>query len=73
MFSTRSGTSHAAAKISIWSSALIMKSVKVFGNSARVYVCATIEWGKLYCDYGGQDPVTILPCWLTTLMQVKKN
>ena len=48
----------------------------MFGNSAWVYatyVCAMIEWGKIHHAYGGQDPIPILPGWLTTFMGVRKE
>ena len=49
---------------------------KVFGDNAVIYaayIMATLEWGKMYCHYGGRDTVSVLPEWLTTYIGVTKS
>ena len=49
---------------------------QVFGDNATilaVYIMATLEWGRLYCHYGGRDSVSVLPEWLTTYIGVTKS
>ena len=48
----------------------------MFRDNASIYtayVQATLEWGQMYCHYGGQDSVPILPEWLTTYIGVIKD
>ena len=53
-----------------------MRGFKVFGDTAAIYaayIMATLEWGKMYCHYGGRDMVPVLPEWLTTYIGVTRS
>ena len=53
-----------------------VRGFKVFGDNTVIYaayIMATLEWGKMYCHYGGRDAVPILPEWLTTYIGVTKS
>ena len=54
----------------------VVRGFKVFGDNAVIYaayIMATLEWGKMYCHYGGRDMVPVLPEWLTTYIGVTKS
>ena len=54
----------------------VVRDFKVFGDNAAIYaayIMATLEWGKMYCHYGGRDAVPVLPEWLTTYIGVTKS
>ena len=54
----------------------VVRGFKVFGDNATIYaayIMATLEWGKMYCHYGGRDMVPVLPEWLTTYIGVTKS
>ena len=53
-----------------------VRGFKVFGDNAAIYAAyfmATLEWGKMYCHYGGRDAVPVLLEWLTTYIGVTKS
>ena len=53
-----------------------VRGFKVFRDNATIYaayIMATLEWGKMYCHYGGRDVVPVLPEWLTTYIGVTKS
>ena len=53
-----------------------VRGFKVFGDNAAIYaayIMATLEWGKMYCHYGGRDTVPVLPEWLTTYIGVTRS
>ena len=53
-----------------------VRGFKVFGDNAVIYaayIMATLEWGKMYCHYGGRDTVPVLPEWLTTYIGVTRS
>ena len=54
----------------------VVQGFKVFSDNASIYaafILATLEWGRIYCHYGGRDPVPTLPEWLTTYIGVAKD
>ena len=53
-----------------------VRGFKVFEENAAIYatyIMATLEWGKLYCHYGGRDAVPVLLEWLTTYIRVTRG
>ena len=54
----------------------VVRGFKVFGDNAAIYaayILATLEWGRMYCHYGGRDTVPVLLEWLTTYIGVTKD